>query len=350
MRAFLTAWAGAGTDDAPYRPAGIPEDLPHTTIDFRPDASLPDGFCVVAVADDVLTIPGGLVLAADPREKLGAARRRIIANAIGLNIDATRVDDLLLELLTVHASPDTDRSRWNRLRPTVEGRHEIWLGNEKIVDLPAVAGGATLTESFDGGSGLLNGSGVDQTWTVSNGQLTMINNGCRPNLSGSTKNLAYPATNLASANHYAQAVVSSTSTSASARWGACVRHSTIDLSCYFGRMGGTGAWSIDKYVAGVLTEGLATGSTTKANGDVVKIDANGSTLTLYKNGTSLGSTTDTDITGNLRPGCFGYSNTGTANDGLFDTWEAGDLAAAPTFWPRGPRNGASAAVHRASRW
>lgn len=61
-----------------------------------------------------------------------------------------------------------------------------------------------------------------------------------------------------------------------------------------------------------------------ASGDIMRVEASGSTLTIYKNGTSIGTRTDSSITSG-KPG-IAYSS--AANSTAVDNWEGGSLAVA----------------------
>jgi hypothetical protein len=75
-----------------------------------------------------------------------------------------------------------------------------------------------------------------------------------------------------------------------------------------------------RVVAGVET-GLGTYSYTKSNGDVLKITAEGSTITAYLNGTNRIQVTDTGITTGKYVGMGGYD----AYTSRLDDWSGGDL-------------------------
>lgn len=336
MQLYASPWVGSGTEEDPFH---APTDQDRTSIDFRGDATAGDGWCLLAVPElDADVVKAGGVYLGDSLDDPAAGE--LLMRTFGLTFKGRgrpAVRDAVLDLFVEHATRPGDKSRFNRLVPVkvpTGRRLEAWIGGERLFALAIPSGGATQAESFDGGSGSLNGSGVDLVWTVSNGQITMVSNGARPNIAGSTRNLAYTTTNMDSSDHYGESVIDSTSTSTSARWGACVRHSTSDLTCYFGWLQGNGASSISKYVAGTATLDLATSTGTKANGDTIRVSANGSTITIYKNGASQTSVTDTDISGNVRAGCFVYSNTGTTSDGRIASWAGADLVVDAGVGPR----------------
>ena len=70
-----------------------------------------------------------------------------------------------------------------------------------------------------------------------------------------------------------------------------------------------------------------------AAGTVLKVQADGSTIKAFIGGVEKASTTDTDITGNLRAGII-YNGNNAGNAGELDDWSAADVAAAATTRPR----------------
>jgi hypothetical protein len=137
--------------------------------------------------------------------------------------------------------------------------------------------------------------------------------------SGATNGLAFWNADSFAADHYSQATVVTQdfmgpSVRASGTGGAS--------NAYFAFIYPTFGWRIYKMVAGTVTLLLdkADGSAgTFANGDVMKFSAVGTTLTVYKNGTSLGSTTDAS----LSSGSAGLMTSGSS--ARFDDWSADNI-------------------------
>jgi hypothetical protein len=129
---------------------------------------------------------------------------------------------------------------------------------------------------------------------------------------------------LSSADHYAQLAMSfpsgSTGFGGGSYHGPAIRCSTTNFYAF--------QWSVTdgstyllKILSGSQTT-LTTGSFgAAADGDTVKINASGSTLSGYRNASLNCSTTDTSITGNLRGG---YSQYGGSLSQCADNFEASD--------------------------
>ncbi len=83
------------------------------------------------------------------------------------------------------------------------------------------------------------------------------------------------------------------------------------------------ATTLYKRIGGVNTLLLNHG-TTFTTGDILKLEANGTTLTVYKNGVSVGSVTDATLSGGA-PGMYASTSIVTLND-----WAGADLTATTT--------------------
>jgi hypothetical protein len=124
---------------------------------------------------------------------------------------------------------------------------------------------------------------------------------------------------LSSADHYSQATI----TNAAIQYAgpACRIPSSGAVTMY--QCSTDFSIYIFKLVSGSQTN-LGSASQALTLNDVYKIEANGSTIKAYVNGTQKVSVTDTSITGNVRCG-LGQFGTG---DSTLDTFTAADLAAA----------------------
>ena len=133
MPIYLSPIIGSGTaDDAftPVWPGGPGEGW----IDLRPDGTQAAGrgllYLPVPSSDPRLDF-----LADQPTETLTVSRRTRLQNALSVTVSASRLDAIVMELLTVHAR--TDGTRWRPLRPTAHGDLEIWLGGlARVAEAP----------------------------------------------------------------------------------------------------------------------------------------------------------------------------------------------------------------------
>jgi hypothetical protein len=111
-------------------------------------------------------------------------------------------------------------------------------------------------------------------------------------------------------------------------WGVMIRrHGTsATRTFYFGGPRRLAAGYISKEVAGVMTDGVHQGATTNSGTQLWRLDVNGTTLTLYQDGVSRATGTDTSIDGTSvgglyagiggRPPTAARWNDWTATDGL----------------------------------
>lgn len=77
---------------------------------------------------------------------------------------------------------------------------------------------------------------------------------------------------------------------------------------------------------------LAQGSVTISAGDIVRLEASGTTLTAKKNGSTVTTITDSTFSSGA-PGVAGFSFTTSGTYTLLDDWVGNDLnAAAPQYW------------------
>lgn len=115
-------------------------------------------------------------------------------------------------------------------------------------------------------------------------------------------------------------------------FGPCARFSASAETCYAGmsRTKSTAGNKIVKIVAGTLTQ-LATAAGANADGDVAECESDGSAITLYRNGSSRLSLTDTAISSGTRGGVVYYSVYYGAQ-AYGNNWSIEDLAAAGNPW------------------
>lgn len=179
----------------------------------------------------------------------------------------------------------------------------------------------TITDSFTrANAGTLGSSAEGWSWTTVAGSWQIVSNAAA-NIG--TQGSARAGSDLSSTNHYAQGTV--TPSGISAGCGCCVRFATSADTYYlgWGRNNATITYRLRKQVAGTGTT-LNDVNTTAFTGGVLKTEANGSSLTLYKAGSVVnGPITDTSITTGTRCGVAVQASAG----GTVDDWSAADLAA-----------------------
>jgi hypothetical protein len=125
-------------------------------------------------------------------------------------------------------------------------------------------------------------------------------------------------------DQFAQATITALNGSGSNTMGVSVRTSGSDLTNYFLWSWGNGVIGFFKTVHGTSTSLGDCSASTASVGNVLRIEASGSTITAKKNGVAIcGSpVTDTDIPSGA-PGIFGYDSGNSA----INTWSGGNLDA-----------------------
>ena len=205
-------------------------------------------------------------------------------------------------------------------------------------DLPTTTLGDTFVETSDTNLQSHTATGPDSGfgWTISNGNtLTVI--AATNQLEASANGVAeYRAdSDLSGDDHFAQADVdASAEPGDDLETGLIVRkHSSGTRTYYMGEPQYRTDDVLLYRVSGGSFNLLANTSLTMTPGTsiLLKTEIDGSTLKLFADGVEKLSVTDTNITGNLRCGIFGYTtNTATAVP-IWDNWKAEDLGAPAGF-------------------
>ena len=267
------------------------------------------------------------------QETLTAGRRNRFGNALGLTLTATRWDQIVAELLMTHAREDG--TRWRPLRPSrVNRRFEIWLGG-LLWAQPYIAGGASISENWNcADSASLT---CQLTWVEFVGtNWRLLSNQADLFEGGAADNRARADSVLDSDDHECQAtLVGFTQSSGIMAGGPASRVASSGDTCYEFRArndNGTDLYhDMTRRDAGAGAQ-IGTAAQDPVVNQVMKIRADGSTQTGWVDGIQILSVTDTVLTGQVRCGVGGYSES-TTNVLRLDTWSAADLAAGGATWP-----------------
>lgn len=336
MHYYLSGWT---TDRHGYRPV---LDTPGwAVIDLRPDATRPDGLCLLATAERPGRDRGGMYLGEEPKGTLPARVASRLANMLGLNLAAHRFRSQVLELLTEHAR--TDGTRWRPLRPGRNG-WELHLGG-LLWRAPRTAGGAAYAETFTGTDNTsIQAATINQTWTdVVAGWGVQSNQGYM----SSSGAVAYARAAAASATSdtFTQftLVTKTDDVGDFSQAGACTRFAAAANTSYMATRGQDTAneFNLRKTEAGARST-LYFSTQSLALPEVVRCDASGSTINGLLGGVIVVAITDTSIPTGTQGGLYGYRPTGTQSV-VIDNWSFGDLTkiAPPVIRP-------GAAVHHAA--
>lgn len=166
----------------------------------------------------------------------------------------------------------------------------------------------------------------DLTWTEDNTDHDIVSNEMvNPNNNDS----AYSSVGtLSSDDAYAQVEISVNQTNNSALGVVRIRvNGTTDhYGMYILDKSGAGdEQRLEKRVSGTTTTIAGPTATTAVDGDLFKVEADGSTIKGYREGVEEFSVTDTSVTGYLRAGIVSYYNTSAPRYAKFDNFEAGDI-------------------------
>lgn len=191
----------------------------------------------------------------------------------------------------------------------------------------------TITDDFNTADS--DTFGHNLSWTELSGDWDIVSNQAQMVTNFGSVRFARADSDLSSADHYAQVAVISRA-NPGFLGPICRKDSTSTITCYAGGWPNqnTNPFRIRSYVNGTATDLGSGGTAAFSSGDVNKLSCNGSTITLYKNGVSLESVTDTSIASGLRCGLCALDNAGTAGVPALDNFEAGDLAAPGVVYPQ----------------
>ncbi len=185
------------------------------------------------------------------------------------------------------------------------------LSGSIIFPGPPVAGTGkvSISDNFD----RANANPIGAPWVTVTGAnpLQISSNTCKGTVSGQ-HSIAYYNTAL-SANQFAQAKVTGTDTY------VLVRVSSSANTWYAACYAATNILRVKKCVNGTITTIGADYSVTITSGtSVIRIEANGTTLTPYVDGVALATRTDSAT-------ATGYAGGDVWSNGNLDNWSAGDL-------------------------
>lgn len=311
MPYYLAPYRGAGTREDPFRPRG--SDQPGwMAIDLRPDPSRLDGGGLNAC---ILYLPGHdpspfLTKLADHREdKAGPRTLERLRNRLDLpDLNEARFDILVARLL-LRPRPNA----WKRLHAQQNGLYEIWL-DDLLIDLPVPTGMAT--DNFN----RANETPLASPWTNSDGANYNLSSNAVTGAGGDGDRLWYRSGAASSADQYAQATQVAGPTSDD--WGPAVRVGSNGTKSGYIHNVYVNEERLFKFVNGAFTI-ILSHNVDAANGDVVRVEAEGSTIRAKINGSQVTGSpvTDTSLTtaGN-GVGLYSWGSGGTLDD-----WEGGDL-------------------------
>ena len=346
MPYYIAPYVGRGTRADPFRPVGS-DQAGWSAIDLRPDGgATPDGnglnACLLHLPSHDPD-PALQQFAEDKQEQLlPAAQARLVTTLKLGTLTQTRFDTIVENLLVAPPS-----NGWRKLAPTAEGFFEIYLGGLFSKWKPGSVG-AKIDDNFNRTTNLDGSTSSDGqfTWTEYTGTLWTV--------AATVASATFSAEDFVQAraefdmtgNMYAQATLASyTRVSGDVVFEIATRlqPSGANPDYYAATTGfqsGVDQHLLYKNFSGANTT-LATDATDHVVGEVLRCEANGSTIAYKKDGVHLSSSpvTDTSITSSVkRTGFNGYASTSGAIITI-DDFVALDIGAStPDQWmPYGPR-------------
>src|SRR3990167_831503 len=197
---YLSPYVGTGKEEDVFRPKGVDGLRRWTAIDLRADCTKVAGFALLEVDDPQPSI--GLYLGDDPdAERPGL--RGVFRDALGVSLEATRLRDILAELLIVHGREDGTRPR--PLRSSKDGQFTIWLGAQRWGTFRPIRGGSTIVESFNTADS--DTLGPNLSWTELSGDADVVSTQLSILTRTSSAAGARADSDLATDDHYCEAVL-----------------------------------------------------------------------------------------------------------------------------------------------
>jgi hypothetical protein len=232
------------------------------------------------------------------------------------------------------------RHAWNAMRPN-RGWYEVYLGG-LLCRLPVMAGMTTLTETWtaantSNSSATSLDAGQDWTKQTSNATWSIQSNQAEA-FGNNGFNVIRVESDLATVNMDVQfTLVSILNSGGNVVIGPAARMTSSTFETHYSMNArwdgaGVGTHLMLKWVAGVETS-LGENAQDPANGQTLKMRADGTSISGYRNGSVLiGPVTDSAIdgvtVGGKRGGAFCFVANASVINATIDDWSAADLSAA----------------------
>jgi hypothetical protein len=293
----LARFAGDGSGENPYRPAGTDDIERWGLIDLRPPGQ-PDGWCIVG-SD---TAPRQALTLGDDPDEQHPAGLQVLRNRLGVNLNGGKaLGRQILDLLHDHGR--NDGKGWRPLQPSNDA-WEVWLAGRRIAALPKVSGAAVMvTDDFNRADGA-----IGSDWTVITGTFTIASNELNINGIGAARHL----TDLDHPDMRVSADPNTSTSVGATAWGPIARIDSATDS--------NGYWSYVRHDAGRLqlfrldgslvapTQTALTSFSNRPTGERIGVQAVGSRISLLVGGVEDIDhiATDTTYPSYLGHGLMGY--------------------------------------------
>lgn len=314
---YLSEWIGTGRmPDDTFQPA-VSEYTPNwTVIDLRQDSTKATGYGIVAT-DGLLEIKGDkrIILicnGVDLNSELTGSVKNVLSKALNVTVKGLSLPEVISNLLADLGAP---------LAPEVDGKVRLSLKGQIAGEAPTPVGHTTITDNFTRANQTpLGSSSEGWSWTTISGTYGVVSNQAKQLVGGGSITMARANTDLGSPDMYAQC---STQNDADVSGVAVRKANTSNATYYSGAYVTSNTVKIYKCINGTTTSLKGPTAASYGAGRILKLQVNGSTLTIYYNGSSIDSVSDTSITTGNYSGLFCYeSNT------IQDLFEASSLTVA----------------------
>lgn len=263
----------------------------------------------------------------DATARLGARRRRL-GSRLGLTLSSTdTLGSALVEKFGDALKP--------ALQPDGRYRHQLVCAGQVLYDAAAIRGGATDTFTYSNGglesvsSGAWSSGGLDGTVNVASGEVVFLD--------GFEWRTVIYTTSMGTVDHYSQGRCRYNASSSDFSLGPVVRNQTntggepFAGSKYLSFVDNTNGAGVYAVVSGTPTLILQDDDAFDDD-SVMRLTANGSTISLTRDASPLLSTTNTSVsTGNYAGFYMQRFNGGGVTNIWFDNWEGAPVSTTVTL-------------------
>lgn len=324
MPVYLSPYVGKGSKADPYRPRGSIDGQPWSSIDLRPDSTKVDGFALLSQnaidLDPLLTKLSDQSGSSAKSDAISGSLKNSLDTKLAVSIGSvSTLEELLGDLLLNERA-----SKWKPLRWSSRGIKECYLGGLwfRITGGPSNPVYMDPTDNFnrddeDPIGGDWSHAGAGGTVALASNQLTGT---------GASGN-RFIRWNADSFDNDQFSEIECVTPGSTADFGAAARIDTGGAVTGYLAAAYMPEEVLGKLVTGTYTEIFSVDTTNIVATDVLRIEAEGTTIRWILNSTEEGSVTDSSIASGAA-GLFMY-----VRDMVLDNWVGGNLAAPQAYFP-----------------
>lgn len=313
---YLSAWLGEGTWESPFVPAISKLTNDWSSIDLRDDCTKREGFCLT-FSPDLVTDTTLSQITNTLTDDIEDIKWQSIKTVLKANdIKEKKLPNFIHELLK------------GKIKPGADGKTRIYLGGliygEPLPDYTH----QTITDNFDrANSSSLGSSSEGWSWTDISGSFGISSSQAIQDYGGGIVSMSRANSDLGSTNMYAQAGTNSDGDVL----GVAVRKENNSTATYYCN-GYVTPNTVKTYKVTAGSPSLLDGpdAVTYGVGYIIKLQADGSTITTWYNGNMIHNFTDTSITTGQYAGIFAYSANVLLNNFEADALGGVDISNTPS--------------------